>query len=432
LREKLLWAISALLIIYIILPWVLTRYIGLGVFRKGKVRREIAFTFDDGPDPLYTPQVLDLLQKHQVKATFFVVGCKAEQYPEIIKRIHAEGHQIGIHNYEHLPSWILAPWSVKRKQLDRSADVIEMLTGLRPVYYRPPWGTLSLWDILLKKNYKLVFWSEFAYDWLSEVGKTTLSKRMMKCVKEGAIVLLHDSGTTYGADSDAPHYMIQSLDSVLSEVTRQGMHGVRVDEMMHYHLRAKPVRLIISRPKKILVSIWMLWERAFLKVFQVKVIDPNDPLIKVRVREYDGKHPIPLENGAQIVKGDPVAEIHLDNQTLYNLSMQAPNDVHLAIQIIHHMREMLPKINLLMQNDPHFKKAKAVYGISLINRGAERLGFSIIELPKGAFSFFTKRYLQLLLLVLHPEGTKRLKHKTNLLIPKMIVISKDKLNRLYL
>src|SRR6476646_3328751 len=97
-REKLLWGILIFLAIYMFIPWVLTRIFGIGVFRKGRVRREVALTFDDGPDPEYTPQLLDLLKKHNVKATFFVLGQKAELNPDIILRIHEEGHQIGIHN----------------------------------------------------------------------------------------------------------------------------------------------------------------------------------------------------------------------------------------------------------------------------------------------------------------------------------------------
>lgn len=83
--------------------------IGMGVHSEVGAEKEIAFTFDDGPDPCYTPELLDLLKEHGIKATFFVLGKKAKQYPELIERMHREGHQIGIHNYTHTPNWIHFP-----------------------------------------------------------------------------------------------------------------------------------------------------------------------------------------------------------------------------------------------------------------------------------------------------------------------------------
>ncbi|WMT41962.1 polysaccharide deacetylase family protein [Paenibacillus sp. D2_2] len=132
-----------LIALYMGLPFLLTRIFGWGVFRKAsrkRAERHIAFTFDDGPDPRYTPKLLDLLRDRGVKATFFVLGSKAEKYPELVKRMHEEGHQIGIHNYTHMLNWIMSPRNILRKHVERSADIIQRITGERPTYYRPPWG----------------------------------------------------------------------------------------------------------------------------------------------------------------------------------------------------------------------------------------------------------------------------------------------------
>lgn len=94
------------IVLYMIVPFALTRILGWGVHSEVGAEKEIAFTFDDGPDPCYTPELLDLLKEHGIKATFFVLGKKAQQYPELIERMHREGHQIGIHNYTHTPNWI--------------------------------------------------------------------------------------------------------------------------------------------------------------------------------------------------------------------------------------------------------------------------------------------------------------------------------------
>jgi peptidoglycan/xylan/chitin deacetylase (PgdA/CDA1 family) len=431
-REKLLWGIVIFLAIYMFIPWLITRIWGIGVFKRGKVRREIAFTFDDGPDPIYTPQLLDMLKKHNVKATFFVLGSKAEQYPQIIKRIHEEGHLIGIHNYVHASNWLMTPWAVKNKQIKRSADIVETITGTRPNYYRPPWGILNLWGFFLKFEYHLVFWSVMAYDWRSQVDKNKMKNNLLHSITDGSVILLHDSGDTFGAVRDAPHYMLQALDDVLEEVKLRNFQCVRIDEMIHFLERNTQVQLILSRPKQLLVFSWMLWEQLFIKIFHIVAIDRDNPLLKVRIREYTGNQIITMEDGEQIRKGDRIVELHFDNRILFQLSIDAPNQMHLAIQIIRKTEQLMPQINKLIQNDPLFHDVKGLYGISLIHRGTKKLGFSVIDLPKGAFSFLTQCYLRLLMYVLHPQGKKRLQSKPELLVPKIIAISKKELMNRYI
>ncbi|MEX2460452.1 MAG: polysaccharide deacetylase family protein [Paenibacillaceae bacterium] len=431
-REKLLWGILVFLAIYMFIPWVLTRIFGIGVFRKGRVRREIAFTFDDGPDSNYTPLLLDLLKKHNAKATFFVLGQKAEQNPTLIQRIHDEGHQIGIHNYIHASNWLMTPWTIKKEHLHRSADVIESITGERPIYYRPPWGILNIWDFFLKKQYHIVFWSLMAYDWRSHISKKKLKNKLLRKISDGSVILLHDSGETFGADQDAPLYMLEALDHVLKAMKQKGFHCVRIDDMIHYQDRTTAAPIILSLPKQALIFFWMLWEQLFLRIFHVVAIDRENPLLKVRVREYTGSQVITLDDGEQLVKGDLIAELHLDNRTLFQLSADATSEVHLAIQIIRKMEILLPQVNLLLQNDPLWHDVKGLYGISMIHRGSKKLGFSVIDLPDGIFSISTQLYLKLLLFVLHPQGKKRLQSKPQLLVPKIIAMSKKEMMSRYL
>lgn len=94
----------------------------------GEAHREIALTFDDGPHPKDTPQVLDMLAKHNIQATFFLVGKYVEQYPELVKRIHQSGHQLGIHCYRHRPFPLENP-IVLRTQLDRTRNAIAIFVA---------------------------------------------------------------------------------------------------------------------------------------------------------------------------------------------------------------------------------------------------------------------------------------------------------------
>lgn len=221
-----------LIVCYMALPFFITRICGFGVLRKGKPTARIALTFDDGPDPRYTPQLLDLLQEHGVKATFFVLGSKAEQHPDLTKRIYLEGHQIGIHNYTLLPNWLMTPGQVRERHVERTADIVERIVGERPVLYRPPWGIVNAGDwFSLRKSYRIVLWSVMGWDWTRGTDAERLTRRLMRNIKPGSIVLLHDSGDTAGADEAAPQHMLKSLREVLAKLRLQGYQCVRVDEL---------------------------------------------------------------------------------------------------------------------------------------------------------------------------------------------------------
>ncbi|NOU73543.1 polysaccharide deacetylase family protein [Paenibacillus sp. LMG 31458] len=231
--QKLIHLSIDVMILYMIVPFILTRICRWGVHSKGKAAKGIAFTFDDGPDPYYTPKLLDLLKERKVKATFFVLGSKAEKYPELIQLMYREGHQIGIHNYTHTSNWILSPWTSKREQADRTADIVERITGERPIFYRPPWGLLNLGDLLLmRKSYRIALWSVIVGDWKLSVSAEKMKRALLKRIKPGSIVVLHDSGDTLGADEEAPRHMIAVLKEVLEEIQMKGLKCLRTDELL--------------------------------------------------------------------------------------------------------------------------------------------------------------------------------------------------------
>lgn len=227
---KILSIILGLFILYTIVPFILSRKFHIGVMNKSRETHKLAFTFDDGPHPLYTPILLDVLQTHHVKATFFVHGSNAEKFPDIIGRMHKEGHLIGIHNYVHHSNWMMLPWRV-RKQLKQCGDIIENITGVRPIHYRPPWGLMNLFDLFLGKVYKIVLWSVMAHDWSNEGGSEKVKRELLEKIKGGDIILLHDNGETLGADEEAPAHTLEALKTVLKVVKEKGFRCVRIDEI---------------------------------------------------------------------------------------------------------------------------------------------------------------------------------------------------------
>ena len=198
-------------------PFVEKRFTGKG----------IALTFDDGHNPIYTPQLLDLLKLYDIKATFFVVGSKAEKYPYIIKRMHEEGHSIGIHHYEHKSNWVLTPSQLHR-QLEQTAQVIFCCTGRWPVLYRPPWGHFNMSTPLIANGYRTVLWSHIFGDWKVERTRM-LYEDLHNAVEDGAVFLLHDCGKTLGADEEAPKFMLESLARFLADCQERNVPFIKLE-----------------------------------------------------------------------------------------------------------------------------------------------------------------------------------------------------------
>lgn len=200
------------------------RLTGIGIVKKAAAGTGIVLTFDDGPNPVYTPRLLDLLGEFGVKAVFFVVGRHAEQHPELLRRMQREGHTIGIHHYQHRSAWRLTPRQTKR-EIRRTAAVIERITGNRPRFYRPPYGRLNAAVPFVSLPYETVLWTHIPGDWKTRTCDRHLLRRLKEIPADGSVVVLHDDGSNRGADGDAPGKMIPVLREYL-EYCRE--HGIEL------------------------------------------------------------------------------------------------------------------------------------------------------------------------------------------------------------
>jgi delta-lactam-biosynthetic de-N-acetylase len=155
---------------------------------------KIYLTFDDGPHPEYTPKVLDILNEHDVKATFFLVGERAKRHPEIVRKIHDEGHVIGNHSFSHSDGYDIKEDSVYR-EIKLTDDIIRKITGIPSRYFRPPFGFFNYryFEIAEKLGYKTVLWTFDAADW-GNVSAEELEDKIISKTKGGSIILLHDGG----------------------------------------------------------------------------------------------------------------------------------------------------------------------------------------------------------------------------------------------
>jgi peptidoglycan/xylan/chitin deacetylase (PgdA/CDA1 family) len=165
------------------------------VVRGPQASRGVALTFDDGPHPVHTRKVLDLLDAKNVKATFFVIAKKAEAHPEVVHEVLARGHAIGLHSYEHDRLFSLRAPSRIKTDLARGIAALEQITGVRPELFRPPVGHTSpgIARVCDELDLVIVGWSVRARDGLGRTPAGRALARVRAGLKGGAIVALHDA-----------------------------------------------------------------------------------------------------------------------------------------------------------------------------------------------------------------------------------------------
>lgn len=195
---------------------------------RGPHVKQVALTFDDVPDPRFTPQVLDVLKKEGVKATFFAVGTRSKKHPQIVARIRREGHAIGNHSYNHAQFNKLT-LDQFRDQIERTNRILKSITGIKPRLIRPPYGEINEEQLrwARKNNYKIVNWNVDSLDWKG-LSKDEVRHNILSAAGPGAIILQHAGG---GVGSDLTG-SIEALPEVIAELKKKGYSFVTLPEML--------------------------------------------------------------------------------------------------------------------------------------------------------------------------------------------------------
>lgn len=190
----------------------------------------VALTFDDGPLPEGTGPILDILERERVAATFFVIGRRAREHPELLRRIHEGGHQVGNHSLDHDRAGLFRGWAYWRTQVEGCQDVISSVLGVRPALFRAPMGFKSppLMEAVRERGMLVAGWSRRAGDGVNTRAESIV--RRVSGVGGGEVVLLHDgrdhaSGRMVGAT-------IEALPRVIAEVRARGLRLVRLDTLL--------------------------------------------------------------------------------------------------------------------------------------------------------------------------------------------------------
>ena len=232
------WALGALVLNHGVIAfaglWPRSRWLGPNWTRlpaAAAARREIALTIDDGPDPLVTPLVLDLLDRHAARATFFCVGEKAARHPALCREMVRRGHAVENHSQHHRNHFsVTGPRSMLR-ELQTAQDTLARVSGERPLFFRAPAGLRNpfLDPVLVKLGLQLASWSVRGFD--TRTGDTArVMRRLEPGLRAGAIVLLHD-GNAARTPQGIP-VILEVLPALLESISAAGLRTVTLRQAL--------------------------------------------------------------------------------------------------------------------------------------------------------------------------------------------------------
>lgn len=184
----------------------------------------IAMTFDDGPHPVYTPKLLDILKERGIKATFFLIGKSVATHPEIVRRIVAEGHEVANHTWDHKMLRQLSQEKIN-DELQKTQDAIVAACGITPTVYRPPFGAITKKQqaaVMEKFHYPSIVWEVDTNDWKAPRTVAKVHDTILKDTHAGSIILCHD---IHGETIDA-------MPATLDELKAKGFLFMTISQLI--------------------------------------------------------------------------------------------------------------------------------------------------------------------------------------------------------
>ena len=191
------------------------------LYRKETNKKVVAITFDDGPDPCNTEQVLEVLDIHNVRATFFLIGKNAEAHKELARKIVKCGHTIGIHTYSHASFSPFFSFKRYNEEIVRTQEIIENIIHKKPRLFRPPFGVTNPTIAKATRQIPVIGWSIRSLDTNSFLSREKICLSITKKVRNGDVILLHDRCK----DSDI------LTDAIITKLKEKGFEFKKIDEL---------------------------------------------------------------------------------------------------------------------------------------------------------------------------------------------------------
>lgn len=203
------------------------------VYRVPTHKKQVVLTFDDGPSPVWTPQILDELKKENVKAVFFMVGYHVQKYPDIARRVAGEGHTIGNHGFAHSVMFYYTPAEIE-EEIKYTEHVIREMTGQTTKYFRPPkaWLRNKMKEQIKSMGYETILWSLNSKDWVCFNHKSMV-RYISKNIKNGDILLFHDSGHVAGTEGGDRRQTVKAISLLARTLKNKGFEFVTIEELLN-------------------------------------------------------------------------------------------------------------------------------------------------------------------------------------------------------
>lgn len=204
-------------------------YKGIVYYNGPKNIKEAALTFDDGPDNVFTPKILDILKENNIKATFFIVGTRAQANPDMVKRILNEGHSIGNHSWDHADLDKLSSDKIK-SEIKKTDDLLSSIIGYHPSIVRPPYGAAdkNVIEEISSMGFNIVDWSVDTRDWAGTPVPIIMSYVKQE-LQPGGIILQHCAG---GKREDLSN-TVTALPEIIGYLKSGGYNFVRIPKMLN-------------------------------------------------------------------------------------------------------------------------------------------------------------------------------------------------------
>lgn len=235
------WLLVPLTILYVILLVLGSVKICMGFYIPAHCKintpeKKALLTFDDGPDERFTPAIFEILDRHQVKAIFFLIGRHAENHPALVRQIADSGHGIGIHSYGHAFWFDLYGRKKMERDLQHAEGITWKITGKKPVLFRPPYGVTNpvLAKVVRKLGYKVIGWSVRSLDTMGKNAEK-IAERVIRGLHPGAVILMHDT----------MEITPEALERIIAGAKEKGYIFARPDEWL-----LEPTSSVVGLPHK--------------------------------------------------------------------------------------------------------------------------------------------------------------------------------------
>ncbi len=203
------------------------------IYKVNTDQKKVALTFDDGPSPIWTPQILHALKEKNVKATFFMIGYHVQKYPDIARQVARDGHTIANHGYAHSVILYYKPAEIE-EEIKYTEEVIRNITGKTTRFFRPPkaWLRPSIKEKIISMGYNVILWSLNSKDWVCFNHRYIVS-RLVKRIRAGDIILFHDSGNIYSTEGGVRRQTVKAIPLLIDTLRKKGFEFVSIDELIN-------------------------------------------------------------------------------------------------------------------------------------------------------------------------------------------------------